>query len=1306
MKKTLFSVALIAGYLAMYGATTCENGIMNAIPLESGKTLNIDGDLSDWDLSGVESAWIADELADVQVCNLYMMYDNQFLYVASDMKLYDHEYTNPNRPEDRYWRGDLLQLRLSTDKSLPWPLPRKKDNPLYVKNDKVTCVNMWRNTLTNQDCIYITPGANFDCTNTLNPDGSKIFIKPYNKAFKLEARIPWKALGVKDGKNPFSPGEMMTACLDIKWMPGLDGHFAAMIFAQDPGAFAFLNVNTWGRIKFLTEGNLKRKIVTPEEIAQAARHRKESEQTQGATPIRFSIPKDAFVSVNIVDEKGSVIKEVMGGEKHEKGEVTAWWDGRDAFGFPCATNKTYSWQAYLNDGIDVKYFGTVGTSGVPPYETRDGKGGWGGDHGPCSAAIADETGRYFIWYKNESSRVAIKTDFEGNIIWRTAPFVCGGYGAYTAGCVMGDKLMLVFDDVASQHLVQINRDTGNYELFPDGRQSIELNFSKEAPAISRENAMSHYSHNSVGIATDGDRLFVSDYNGGFIRVIEKSKLRFSLACPKPRGLVFYNGVLYVASLDGSIYAIEAENIRHNPPLCCGRKVHHFMPFHKVISGLSGPYGIAFDSKGDMYVSDRGESHQIIKFTRTNEKKWEKVKEFGKKGGRAFLGKYDPDAFLHPAGIAVDKKGVLLVAEMASPKVFSLIDSKTGLTLKKYFGYTAYSPSNIPDCDNPLIQYYSLSGPESFARAELFKCGGQGAIQAQWDFVNAGITEFSHGFTTMTMGEIIKANNNKKYLVPDAHSGERNDNSRVRPIFLVDGDNMKAVGAVQLGDIIDRRAQTRKLEIWTDNNGDGRMQNWEKKIFAGVGGRAFRWSFNNGSIYMDKRGYLYLTTMNNCIVEFPNDGFSPTGAPSWNIEKARIAIPEIVPGVDFLFCSHRMGLVGLRRDNEGNFYGLTAWNPDYVTSALTKKMCTGMGHTSRFSAVKFVKWAPDGKVLWTVGRKATSSPKPGEIMHHWCMAGLIGDDYVVSASEWGTFFIYTKDGFYAGHLFDLPGKPGRGVPYVFGGEDFSGAIKYFENLNEVWAFNAGHTYQVTGFENGRIKGEMRLKGKVELKIVKALDDSLSKVDDLSNGKKVQFNGGYGSVTLKKNDKFVECYFSVKDDSPLVNKASDFTSIFKGGDAVGVELGPKSAKHPKAIPHVNVKERSSYVRILASKINGRNVVIGMKPYTNGEKKEQRYWTPAGGESKFEWMGEIPGASVRFKVNKDGYDAIIKIPRTFFEFSLQNELAAEAEILYSGEGARGIETTRRTYLYSPETPWTSMVNDTPTESRLYPESWGSFK
>ena len=87
---------------------------------------------------------------------------------------------------------------------------------------------------------------------------------------------------------------------------------------------------------------------------------------------------------------------------------------------------------------------------------------------------------------------------------------------------------------------------------------------------------------------------------------------------------------------------------------------------------------------------------------------------------------------------------------------------------------------------------------------------------------------------------------------------------------------------------------------------------------------------------------------------------------------------------------------------------------------------------------------------------------GEMLHHWNHAGMIGDGYTVAGSEWGVFTVYTADGFFVDSLFDAPGVPGRGGPYVFGGEDFSGRIQAFPERGEVWAYNAGHAFRVKGF----------------------------------------------------------------------------------------------------------------------------------------------------------------------------------------------------------------------------------------------------
>ena len=258
-------LALLVGFVCIpvMAADFCTSGIANAVPVKDGTAPVIDGRLDDWDLSGEEVTWIADLLAEDQHCRLNFMYDDAALYVGVRMALYDHELTNGNRPEDRYWLGDLVQLRLSTDRTLPYPLPgkfadsrRRTTASCYVKNDKVTCVNLWKNSSDGKDFLYVTPGANFDLPGVKQPRGSAMKAVAGDRTLTIESRIPWSALGVRDGKCPFKPGDRMPACVDIKWNPGTDGHYTAAIYRVDPGAFAFLNLQHWGQIEFLAKGDL------------------------------------------------------------------------------------------------------------------------------------------------------------------------------------------------------------------------------------------------------------------------------------------------------------------------------------------------------------------------------------------------------------------------------------------------------------------------------------------------------------------------------------------------------------------------------------------------------------------------------------------------------------------------------------------------------------------------------------------------------------------------------------------------------------------------------------------------------------------------------------------------------------------------------------------------------------------------------------------------------------------------------------------------------------------------------------------
>jgi hypothetical protein len=360
-------------------------------------------------------------------------------------------------------------------------------------------------------------------------------------------------------------------------------------------------------------------------------------------------------------------------------------------------------------------------------------------------------------------------------------------------------------------------------------------------------------------------------------------------------------------------------------------------------------------------------------------------------------------------------------------------------------------------------------------------------------------------------------------------------------------------------------------------------------------------------------------------------------------------------------------------------------------------------------------------LWLTGRKATASPKSGEIMHHWIIGGLIDDRYIVGCSEWGTFAVYTADGFYVDTLFDPPGKPGRGIPYTFGGEDFSGQVRYYAKLDEVWAYNAGHTYRVKGFKKGRVAGEKRLIGKVALARVEPIDvgdDQLQPLKAVALAGDAQSDAAWAAVpvtTLKADGRdlaqfqigytVTDLYVRarVNDVSPLVNKAESLNAIFKGGDGVGIELGPLAARDRR-------EPLPGMTRFLVALIGGQARLVALKPVTGLAQKPESFFTPAGRTAAFQFLGEVPNgtAAVTPLPDNKGYTCLARIPLAFLELELKPgvKLAAEAEVLLSGQGPRGMETVSRNYLFSPTSPATTMVNDTPTEARLYPAGWGTLE
>ena len=200
-------------------------------------------------------------------------------------------------------------------------------------------------------------------------------------------------------------------------------------------------------------------------------------------------------------------------------------------------------------------------------------------------------------------------------------------------------------------------------------------------------------------------------------------------------------------------------------------------------------------------------------------------------------------------------------------------------------------------------------------------------------------------------------------------------------------------------------------------------------------------------------------------------------------------------------------------------------------------------------------------------------------------------------------------------------------------------------------------------------------------------------------RVQRDGAVlATAQLAYDDRFLYVHIHVNDTTPLQNSADTPQLAFKGGDTAGIVLGPQAHQKPGA----------GDIRLMAAEIGGQPHLIAMKTLTREAKQPFDYIT--GSSVHFEFVGDVPGGRLQLTPDADGkgYTATFAVPRTFLEFALTpgESLRGDVEIRLSGAGARGLQTMERHYLFTPARPETTMVDDVPTEARLYPQFWGKVE
>ncbi len=1269
-----------------------SKGLMLALPVAHGPKIH--GSLKGWNMAAADPIWMSTQTARRMNGLAALEYTKKALYFGVRVALPGRNITNTNGPQNPFWDGDEVELRLVADPEVAYPVNAGAAN--VRNNPRVDHLTFWEDTVTGKDYLNITHGVKLNLGRQVNPSGSAIKIVEHGKnGYTMTARIPWKVLNAARGVLPFKPGQKMAAIIGIHW--GGITYTANAVYRKDPGSFAFSSIQDWGQVEFSATSR-----IAPQYPPLAQYLAGLKAKSRLGVPITVQVPRNEHVSINIFGPHGSVIRELMTGAVHKKGPLTVYWNGRDQWGSPVPLG-TYKWGAYFSPGLRAKYMGTVGSSGTPPYPTISGIGGWGGDHGPCIDVAADKTGIYLLWTVAERQSSVVKLNYRYHTQWRVRPGLRGGFTPMYAIAANGKH---VFGVCGGSNPVLFRLSTRNGQLlsWPHRGTSVPISHSHvPSTAVPADSSPVGIQPECSGLAANNHQVFASVYSKNQIRVFSPhtGKLINSMDCAGPRGLCLDGkgnlfAVSYVPGQPGKIVEF----------------VHAAGAAHVVVSShLAAPWSVAVDGVGRIHVTDEGTSQQVKVFS----PRGQLLQTLGRRGGRPWVGKYVASNYLRPAGIAADFHGGILTAQAALPKVFSLNSSGTGKIIRQWFGSIGYWGQVTPSPLHPRTVYYQLE-PAGTARARVVGPDKIAVPQAYWLMVNAGYHSVGTLGDLIAQTDVVLAHNHRQYFVCD---------SDPHGIALIQGDQMLPVGhflVLNQGQNGNPSPSRNVLEIWSDANSDHHIEPNEVQRITSIDGKPLPvLAEGPGSMWMARNGDIYLATEANSILEIPAVKFRANGSIKWNPEKARYAVPCVLKRAGAsLSTGWREGILGMRVDSHGNIYVCVNATVHYDTQAETIAMNHGIGHDSCCNAVKFMKFSPAGKLIWMAGRKAADQPGHGLLHHFWVIAGLVGNRYVAGESEWGQFYFYTHDGFYAGSIMNNPNQAPMPGPYTFGSETGSGFVRYYPAKNQVWAYVEGMAYKVLGFDHGRINGVSRQWGQVVLPaiystkwqrmekkgighlVIAPLKKSWNSatawqgvpVSAMRRGGKL-----LAKVQLGYNSQYLCARFAVVDGKPVTNAAHSPRLAFNGGDSVGLDLGPATAKGAKLV--------RGEVRILAALINGKPELIGMKPISRRYHAKASYYTPSGGHVNFAFVGYIPGGKVSIvrNANGQGYVALLAVPRKFLGLPLKagTKLRMDLEVNYSGYTNEGLQVVSRNYLYSPQNSITTMVDDIPTESRLNPQWWG---
>jgi hypothetical protein len=1003
----------------------------------------------------------------------------------------------------------------------------------------------------------------------------------------------------------------------------------------------------------------------------------------------FAQPMDGKATVVIENHEGARVRNLIAGRPMAKGRHRIAWDGLDEAGNVVAAG-AYRWRAISHPGLRPEYLFSFCNDGTPPWRDGSGTCMWGPDHSTLTAATAGREWTFLGGSVAESGHAIVAVDADG--VKRMHYRQVHGTGLWTIALAADDQhLYAAHDGLAWGQKVDRKK--------PDWKATVKITLTRYgiasgqvrpygghhfAAVATREIGPAQQGASLAGLALIDGRLYLSDRANSAIRVLDP-------ATAKQTDTIPLDAPGALAEQGGQILAVSGQKVvRVDPATKQSAAV--------IPEGMVTPAALCAGG-GSIFVSDAA-THTVRVFDADGRP----VREIGRPGGH-YAGKYDPLRMVNPRGLALAPNGWLWVTEDRwNPKRAAAWDPTKGRVLREKFGPTAYGASEA-----------------GFDAADHTRWIGQGA---SWrlDFARKAATPVSILFPKPGhVGGAFKAaqyafhrQDGRTFLIGlggvSTVSELRKDGS-LRDLAFVGSTHRFSFGcnwnppaafveAFELAhpDRKGRHADKGPGVLWADRNGDGLCQVDEFDFSTACD--HFAGAYWGHRLHDPTIRTLATVRGRRVLVVLEPKGFLPSGAPDYPRLNDAIAAatPVDVDRNEVETAVDRFGNVVCNSDPEMKCFG------------------------------------PDGRMRWTYpnrwvgvhGSHRAPLPEMGVMqgaLYFLGMTPLDGQaDVFVMNGNHGRFFALTSDGLYLDEMFKDVRMGGSVDSHLIGGECFGGFFARSEKDGEYY-LQSGHTdyriFRIDGLRQAR-----RSAGSLDVTAEQAIAAANSQVRTVArtverkealaplcakapaiDGDDRDWSRSF-DVRWDKSGKFpvivraawdssdLYLLYYVRDTSPWVNNGKDWTTLFKTGDSVDLQLGTD--------PQANPARRGPVpgdLRLLIAPFEGKTIAVLYRHRVPGAQDPVTFTSPWRSE-KVDVVARLDDVRVAVRKGSQEYRVEAAIPLSALGLKPPGAFRADLGVIYGDPG--GAINMLRSYWSNQAT---GLVNDVPGEIMLHPNLWGTL-